>query len=161
MKGGRRSGIPGSCARSENDLRANNSAARFAPTFTPVLLRKDLDLGLRAGDELGVPMPVTSAALLSLLTLSLTAPATSTISASLTGLPLSSDSSWASCSEFSSILSASALISAVRLTGESVAQPDSTKAARAALTARSTSSTPPWATVASVIMNLDEAVTKE
>jgi 3-hydroxyisobutyrate dehydrogenase len=34
----------------------------FAPTFTPVLLRKDLDLGLRAGDELGVPMPVTAAA---------------------------------------------------------------------------------------------------
>jgi 3-hydroxyisobutyrate dehydrogenase-like beta-hydroxyacid dehydrogenase len=34
----------------------------FTPTFTPVLLRKDLDLGLRAGDELGVPMPVTSAA---------------------------------------------------------------------------------------------------
>jgi 3-hydroxyisobutyrate dehydrogenase len=27
-----------------------------------VMLRKDLDLGLRAGDELGVPMPVTSAA---------------------------------------------------------------------------------------------------
>jgi 3-hydroxyisobutyrate dehydrogenase-like beta-hydroxyacid dehydrogenase len=34
----------------------------FTPTFTPVLLRKDLDLGLRAGDELGVPMPVTAAA---------------------------------------------------------------------------------------------------
>ena len=34
----------------------------FTPTFTPVLLRKDLDLGLRAADELGVPMPVTSAA---------------------------------------------------------------------------------------------------
>ena len=30
----------------------------FTPTFTPVLLRKDLDLGLRAADELGVPMPV-------------------------------------------------------------------------------------------------------
>jgi 3-hydroxyisobutyrate dehydrogenase len=34
----------------------------FAPTFTPVLLRKDLDLGLRAADRLGVPMPVTAAA---------------------------------------------------------------------------------------------------
>jgi 3-hydroxyisobutyrate dehydrogenase len=34
----------------------------FAPTFTPVLLRKDLDLGLAAGSELGVPMPVTAAA---------------------------------------------------------------------------------------------------
>jgi 3-hydroxyisobutyrate dehydrogenase len=34
----------------------------FTPTFTSVLLRKDLDLGLRAADELGVPMPVTSAA---------------------------------------------------------------------------------------------------
>jgi 3-hydroxyisobutyrate dehydrogenase len=34
----------------------------YTPTFTPVLLRKDLDLGLRAADELGVPMPVTSAA---------------------------------------------------------------------------------------------------
>jgi 3-hydroxyisobutyrate dehydrogenase len=33
----------------------------FTPTFTPVLLRKDLDLGLRLGDELGVPMPVTAA----------------------------------------------------------------------------------------------------
>jgi 3-hydroxyisobutyrate dehydrogenase-like beta-hydroxyacid dehydrogenase len=34
----------------------------FTPTFTPVLLRKDLDLGLRAADEFSVPMPVTSAA---------------------------------------------------------------------------------------------------
>lgn len=34
----------------------------FTPTFTPVLLRKDLDLGARAADELGVPMPVASAA---------------------------------------------------------------------------------------------------
>lgn len=31
-------------------------------TFTPVLLRKDMDLGLAAARELGVPMPVTSAA---------------------------------------------------------------------------------------------------
>jgi 3-hydroxyisobutyrate dehydrogenase len=29
------------------------------PTFTPVLLRKDLDLGLTAGKNLGVPLPVT------------------------------------------------------------------------------------------------------
>jgi 3-hydroxyisobutyrate dehydrogenase len=29
------------------------------PTFTPVLLRKDLDLGLAAGAELGVPLPLT------------------------------------------------------------------------------------------------------
>lgn len=29
------------------------------PTFTPVLLRKDLDLGLAAGTELGVPLPLT------------------------------------------------------------------------------------------------------
>jgi 3-hydroxyisobutyrate dehydrogenase len=29
-------------------------------TFTPPLLRKDLDLGLDAGRELGVPMPLTS-----------------------------------------------------------------------------------------------------
>jgi len=34
----------------------------FAPTFTPVLLRKDFDLGLRAADQLGVPMPVSTAA---------------------------------------------------------------------------------------------------
>lgn len=34
----------------------------WTPTFTPTLLRKDLDLGLTAGRELGVPMPVTSAA---------------------------------------------------------------------------------------------------
>lgn len=32
------------------------------PTFTPVLLRKDLDLGLAAGRELGVPLPVTQTA---------------------------------------------------------------------------------------------------
>jgi len=32
----------------------------FAVTFTPELLRKDLDLGLAAGRELGVPMPLTS-----------------------------------------------------------------------------------------------------
>lgn len=29
------------------------------PTFTPVLLRKDLDLGLSAGESLGVPLPLT------------------------------------------------------------------------------------------------------
>lgn len=32
----------------------------FHPTFTPVLLRKDLDLGLAEGRRTGVPMPVTS-----------------------------------------------------------------------------------------------------
>jgi 3-hydroxyisobutyrate dehydrogenase len=32
----------------------------FAPTFTPVLLRKDLDLGLAAGRKTGTPMPVTA-----------------------------------------------------------------------------------------------------
>jgi 3-hydroxyisobutyrate dehydrogenase-like beta-hydroxyacid dehydrogenase len=32
----------------------------FAPTFTPVLLRKDLDLGLAAARKTGVPMPVTA-----------------------------------------------------------------------------------------------------
>jgi 3-hydroxyisobutyrate dehydrogenase-like beta-hydroxyacid dehydrogenase len=31
----------------------------WTPTFTPVLLRKDLDLGLKAAKELGVPLPVT------------------------------------------------------------------------------------------------------
>ncbi len=34
----------------------------FTPTFTPVLLRKDLDLGLAAGKALGVPLPVTQTA---------------------------------------------------------------------------------------------------
>jgi 3-hydroxyisobutyrate dehydrogenase len=34
----------------------------WTPTFTPVLLRKDLDLGLKAAKELGVPLPVTTAA---------------------------------------------------------------------------------------------------
>ena len=34
----------------------------FAPTFTPELLRKDLDLGLELGREYDVPMPVTAAA---------------------------------------------------------------------------------------------------
>jgi 3-hydroxyisobutyrate dehydrogenase-like beta-hydroxyacid dehydrogenase len=29
------------------------------PTFTPVLLRKDLDLGLKAAEALGVPLPIT------------------------------------------------------------------------------------------------------
>jgi 3-hydroxyisobutyrate dehydrogenase len=32
----------------------------FHVTFTPELLRKDLDLGLHAGREFGVPMPLTS-----------------------------------------------------------------------------------------------------
>ncbi len=32
----------------------------FAPTFTPVLLRKDLDLGLSAARKLDVPMPVAA-----------------------------------------------------------------------------------------------------
>ncbi len=31
----------------------------MTPTFTPELLRKDLDLGLAAGKNLGVPLPVT------------------------------------------------------------------------------------------------------
>src|SRR5688572_14710786 len=34
----------------------------FHVTFTPELLRKDIDLGLSAGKTLGVPMPLTSAA---------------------------------------------------------------------------------------------------
>lgn len=34
----------------------------FHPTFTNVLLRKDLQLGLAAGKELGVPMPLAAAA---------------------------------------------------------------------------------------------------
>ncbi|HZX93707.1 MAG TPA: NAD-binding protein, partial [Myxococcales bacterium] len=33
----------------------------FAPTFTPVLLRKDLDLGLAAARSLEVPMPLAAA----------------------------------------------------------------------------------------------------
>ncbi|HVT70675.1 MAG TPA: NAD(P)-dependent oxidoreductase [Trebonia sp.] len=33
----------------------------FHPTFTSVLLRKDLQLGLAAGQELGVPMPLAAA----------------------------------------------------------------------------------------------------
>jgi len=32
----------------------------FHVTFTPELLRKDIDLGLAAGREFGVPMPLTS-----------------------------------------------------------------------------------------------------
>jgi 3-hydroxyisobutyrate dehydrogenase-like beta-hydroxyacid dehydrogenase len=32
----------------------------FAPTFTPTLLRKDLDLGLAAAHQLDVPMPVAA-----------------------------------------------------------------------------------------------------
>lgn len=32
----------------------------YHPTFTPVLLRKDFDLGLSAARELGVPMPVAA-----------------------------------------------------------------------------------------------------
>jgi 3-hydroxyisobutyrate dehydrogenase-like beta-hydroxyacid dehydrogenase len=34
----------------------------WTPTFTPVLLRKDMDLGLSAGKRLGVPMEVAEAA---------------------------------------------------------------------------------------------------
>ncbi len=33
----------------------------WTPTFTPVLLKKDMDLGLAAARELGVPMPVAAA----------------------------------------------------------------------------------------------------
>lgn len=32
----------------------------YTPTFTPVLLRKDFDLGLAAAQDLGVPMPVAA-----------------------------------------------------------------------------------------------------
>ena len=34
----------------------------YSPTFTPVLLRKDFDLGFELADELGVPLPVAAAA---------------------------------------------------------------------------------------------------
>jgi 3-hydroxyisobutyrate dehydrogenase len=34
----------------------------FAPTFTPLLLRKDFDLGFQRAHDLGVPMPVAAAA---------------------------------------------------------------------------------------------------
>src|SRR4029450_7515277 len=34
----------------------------WTTTFTPELLRKDMDLGLRLGTDVGVPMPVTAAA---------------------------------------------------------------------------------------------------
>ena len=34
----------------------------WTTTFTPELLRKDIDLGLELGREQGVPMPVTAAA---------------------------------------------------------------------------------------------------
>ena len=34
----------------------------WTPTFTPVLLRKDLDLGLKAAKELGVSLPATQVA---------------------------------------------------------------------------------------------------
>ncbi len=34
----------------------------WTTTFTPELLRKDLDLGLELGREIDVPMPVTAAA---------------------------------------------------------------------------------------------------
>ena len=34
----------------------------YSPTFTPVLLRKDFDLGFDLAAELGVPMPVAAAA---------------------------------------------------------------------------------------------------
>jgi 3-hydroxyisobutyrate dehydrogenase-like beta-hydroxyacid dehydrogenase len=33
----------------------------WTPTFTPMLLRKDMDLGLAAGEKLGVPMEVAQA----------------------------------------------------------------------------------------------------
>jgi 3-hydroxyisobutyrate dehydrogenase len=32
----------------------------YTPTFTPILLRKDFDLGLTAAHDLDVPMPVTA-----------------------------------------------------------------------------------------------------
>jgi 3-hydroxyisobutyrate dehydrogenase-like beta-hydroxyacid dehydrogenase len=33
----------------------------YTPTFTPILLRKDFDLGLAAARQLDVPMPVAAA----------------------------------------------------------------------------------------------------
>lgn len=32
----------------------------YTPTFTPILLRKDIDLGLKIGKELDVPLPITA-----------------------------------------------------------------------------------------------------
>ena len=34
----------------------------YTPTFTPILLRKDFDLGFAAAHDLDVPMPVAAAA---------------------------------------------------------------------------------------------------
>ncbi len=67
---------------------------------------------------------------------------TSTRFASLTGLPLSSDSSSASSSAFASMASASASIALVRAAAEIPVQRPSSNASRAARTARSTSSEP-------------------
>ena len=71
-------------------------------------------------------------------------------SRALTGLPLSSDSSWASSSAFSSTRSARALMQCRPLGGATASPTPASNAARAALTARSTSSAPPWATSAIV-----------
>ena len=65
--------------------------------------------------------------------------------AEASGLPLSSDSSSASSSPFALISSASAYISPARFDGETLRSGPSS-AARAAATARSTSSAPAWAT---------------
>ena len=58
--------VPGarqSPMRATDAMPAAVSAASSAitPTFTPVLLRKDMDLGLALGRDLGVPMPIAAA----------------------------------------------------------------------------------------------------
>src|SRR5438270_4047767 len=69
----------------------------FHVTFTPKLLRKDLDLGLDAGKEFDVPMPLTSLTrdlLLQMIGLGLTAEHSSTlllIQAKASGLELKSE----------------------------------------------------------------------
>ena len=65
--------------------------------------------------------------------------------AAASGLPLSSDSSSASSVPLALISSASAYMNPARFDGETLRSPPSS-AARAAPTARSTSSGPPWAT---------------
>lgn len=81
--------------------------ADWATTFTPKLLRKDLDLGLQSGRDLGVPMPVTAAA-------------REVLQMHIGMVAYQSDSSASDDQDFAAMLGTLAMLSGIELEAENV-----------------------------------------
>jgi 3-hydroxyisobutyrate dehydrogenase len=79
----------------------------WTPTFTPHLLLKDLDLGLKAGRELGVPMPVTAST-------------RETVQMHIGAASLQNDPEGYLAKDFSALLETMAITSGIKLKSENV-----------------------------------------